>query len=242
MNTLALSNTEYLCTAPLNLYKSPQLEGLVTQAAAGRHLRFAVQTEGAAAKLLGQEKKAHFVYLCEDDYPGWISSAALAFLKPAVSPYQAESLTRLQIKARLPEVIAFTRRAMEQPNVYLWGGTVGPNYDCSGLMQAAFASVGIRLPRDSYQQEAFTQPVDWEDLQPGDLVFFGTRERTKHVGLYLGEGKYIHSSGIDQGRNGIGIDSLTNLSHPVSQAYHRQLRRPGRVMQSYLKGWTSHHW
>jgi cell wall-associated NlpC family hydrolase len=100
-------------------------------------------------------------------------------------------------------------------------------------MQTAFASAGIRLPRDSYQQEAFTQPIGWDELEPGDLVFFGTPDRTKHVALYLGEGEYIHSSGINQGRNGIGIDSLEDLSHPVSAAYHRQLRRAGRVMVSY---------
>jgi cell wall-associated NlpC family hydrolase len=100
-------------------------------------------------------------------------------------------------------------------------------------MQTAFASVGIRLPRDSYQQEAFTQPIRWDELEPGDLIFFGIPERTKHVALYLGDGRYIHSSGIDQGHNGIGIDSLTDLAHPVSQHYHRQLRRPGRVMTSY---------
>jgi cell wall-associated NlpC family hydrolase len=143
------------------------------------------------------------------------------------------ALDRAAIAPRLPQVIDFTQRAMATPNTYLWGGTVGPNYDCSGLIQAAFASVGIRLPRDSYQQEAFTEAIAWGDLEPGDLIFFGTPEHTKHVALYLGQGRYIHSSGLDQGRNGIGIDSLENLSDPVSAAYQAQLRRPGRVMVSY---------
>lgn len=225
---------EYVCTQPINLYKTPDCSGLVTQAAAGRHLRLLPSlqemADGAALPLTG----ARFVRLCEDDYPGWIEAEAVISLQPAATPYQPAVLERSQITPRLPEVIAFTHRAMAQPNTYLWGGTVGPNYDCSGLMQTAFASVGIRLPRDSYQQEAFTQPLSWDQLQPGDLIFFGSPERTKHVALYLGDGAYIHSSGVDQGRNGIGIDSLTDLSHPVSQAYHRQLRRPGRVMQSYV--------
>jgi len=214
---------EYVCSRGLNLYKTAELEGLVTQAAAGRHLRLAQEP--------GQGPLA--VVLCEDDYPGWISAADGRTLRPADRPYRPPTLDRSAIAPRLPEVIAFAHRAMATPNTYLWGGTVGPNFDCSGLMQAAFGSAGIRLPRDSYQQETFTQPIGWDELEPGDLVFFGTPERTKHVALYLGAGQYIHSSGVDQGRNGIGIDSLADLAHPVSAAYHRQRRRAGRVMSSY---------
>lgn len=219
---------EYVCGRPINLYKTPALADLVTQAAAGRHLRLAIGDE--------PESEAQAVVLCEDDYPGWIGGCDRTSLQPVATPYQAPKLDRDAIAARLPAVIAFTHRAMAQPNTYLWGGTLGPDYDCSGLMQAAFAAAGIRLPRDSYQQEAFTQPIGWGELEPGDLIFFGTPERTKHVALYLGAGQYIHSSGKDQGRNGIGLDSLSDLRHPVSAAYHRQLRRPGRVMASYRPG------
>jgi len=228
---VATLQTEYICTTPLNLYKTPELNGLVTQAAAGRHVRLLPYPQGYTGK---ESSQAHYGQLCEDDYPGWLAADDLATLQPVDGAYRPVYLTRTEIEPRLPEIIAFTQQAMAQPNTYLWGGTVGPNYDCSGLMQAAFASVGIRLPRDSYQQEAFTQPIGWDVLQPGDLVFFGTPERTTHVALYLGNGDYIHSSGKDQGRNGIGIDSLTDLSHPVSRAYHAQLRRPGRVMHSYV--------
>ncbi len=220
---LPLEPDEYICSRPLNLYKTPALDGLVTQAAVGRHLRLSPSpTLGAWA-----------VTLCEDDYPGWVSAGDRLTLQPASAPYRPPTLDRAAIAHRLGEVIAFTHRAMATPNTYLWGGTVAPNYDCSGLMQAAFASMGVRLPRDSYQQEAFTEAIACGDLEPGDLIFFGTPERTKHVALYLGQGHYIHSSGADQGRNGIGIDSLDDLSHPVSAAYHAQLRRPGRVMTSY---------
>lgn len=222
---------EYVCQTSLNLYKTADLEGLVTQAAPGRHLHWLnpdpLLLDGAAVS-------AYPVRLCEDGYPGWIQASDRSSLAQAEILYQPEVLNRAAIIERLPEVIAFAHQAMAQPNTYLWGGTVGPNFDCSGLVQTAFASAGIALPRDSYQQEAFTQAIDWTDLQPGDLVFFGSPERTKHVALYLGAGDYIHSSGLDQGRNGIGIDSLTDLSHPVSQAYHQQLRRPGRVVASYL--------
>ena len=231
MVNLASALTEYKCSRPLNLYKSQALEGLVTQAAIGRHVRFVPQQLGP---LEPHGTQPQLVQLCEDDYTGWLDPADSSALVPVKGGYQSVRLSRSAIEPKLPEVIAFTRRAMAQPNTYLWGGTIEPNYDCSGLMQAAFASVGVRIPRDSYQQEDFTQPIGWDDLKPGDLVFFGTPERTNHVGLYLGDGAYIHSSGKDRGRNGIGIDSLTDLSHPVSQAYYAQRRRPGRVMHSYV--------
>lgn len=173
------------------------------------------------------------VQLCEDDYSGWLALEDLDLIEVAESPYQAIVRSLAEIRTRLPQVIAYTHNAMTQPNHYLWGGTVGPNYDCSGLMQTAFAATGIWLPRDSYQQEAFSQPISVEELEPGDLIFFGTPERTNHVSLYLGEGYYIHSSGREKGRNGIGIDLLSEAGDGISQAYYQLFRRAGRVVESY---------
>ncbi len=217
--------TEYRCQTALDLFKSPACEGLVTQALAGRHLR--VMTLPAA------NDTAISVCLCEDDYPGWLPLAALDALQPVDRPYIVPEWTAAAIAAKVPEVIAFTQAAMAQENTYLWGGTVGPNFDCSGLMQTAFAASGIRLPRDSYQQEDFTEAVNIDDVQPGDLLFFGQGDRPNHVALYLGQGRYIHSSGRDQGRNGIGIDSITDRTDPISHTYYQQLRGAGRVTRSY---------
>ena len=227
---------EYVCQTGLNLYQSPACRSLVTQAAAGRHLRPIFIPNSPGPNSPGAEISeitAIEVRLCEDNYPGWLAIKDLPKLAIAERPYQPISFSFEEIQRRLPSIAAFTQAAMARPNHYLWGGTIGPNYDCSGLIQAAFASVGVYLPRDSYQQEAFTHPIRLDTLQLGDLIFFGSPEKTTHVALYLGTGDYIHSSGKDQGRNGIGIDSLTNLSDPVSQAYHRQLRRAGRVLTSY---------
>ncbi|MBD2503816.1 C40 family peptidase [Anabaena azotica] len=214
---------EYECLANLNLYDSPECTSLATQAAVGRHLQVTSNQQDSAVE----------VYLCEDDYPGWLAREDLSLLKSATVLYQAKSFSESEIKKLLPEVIAFTHKAMQQSNYYLWGGTVGPNYDCSGLMQAAFVSVGIWLPRDAYQQEAFTQAINIDELTTGDLVFFGTPQKATHVGLYLGDGHYIHSSGKAQGRNGIGIDILSEQGDVVSRSYYQQLRGAGRVVESY---------
>lgn len=225
MLTLPPSPTgEYRCLSDLNLYKSPQCEGLVTQAAVGRHLRLLASnlSEGAVE-----------VCLCEDGYRGWLPGAHLEQLEVAATRYQPTLVSRPKIESQLPKIIAFTFAAMECPNYYLWGGTVAPNYDCSGLMQAAFAASGIWLPRDSYQQADFTQRVSIEELLPGDLIFFQKTTRVSHVALYLGEGKYIHSSGKESGRNGIGIDELSANGDAVSRAYYDQFWGAGRVMKIY---------
>ena len=215
-------STEYRCLADLNLYDSPICTQLATQAASGRSLRAIAFYGDAAIK----------VRLCEDDYPGWLSVKDLDSLEVA-SVYQAIALGASEIRSLLPAVIGFTQLAMQRPNYYLWGGTVGPNYDCSGLMQAAFASAGIWLPRDAYQQEAFAQSIAVGELMPGDLVFFGLAEKANHVGLYLGEGAYIHSSGQKMGRNGIGVDRLSERGDEIGRSYYRQLRSAGRVVRSY---------
>ncbi len=216
---------QYQCRVDLNLYDSPQCEALATQASEGRLLKIVLPpTEGAVG-----------VKLCEDDYPGWVALTDLENLDLAESPYQAIALDRAEIEPQIPAIIAFTHQAMSVPNEYLWGGTVGPNYDCSGLMQAAFRTAQVWLPRDAYQQEAFTQSISLDELHAGDLIFFGTPEKATHVGLYLGEGRYIHSSGKKVGRNGIGIDVLSEHSDdPVSRCYYQQLRGAGRVLKSYL--------
>ncbi|MBD2292617.1 C40 family peptidase [Anabaena sphaerica FACHB-251] len=215
---------EYHCNIDLNIYDSPECVRLATQAATGRHLKITSN----------HQDTAFAVCLCEDNYPGWLSVPDLQFLQPTATIYQPQFISATEIQQRIPEIIAFMQTAKQQDNYYLWGGTVAPNYDCSGLMQAAFKSVGVWLPRDAYQQEAFTQAININELQPGDLIFFGTPQKATHVGLYLGDGCYIHSSGKEQGRNGIGIDELSEQGDKVSQAYYQQLRGAGRVVKSYV--------
>ncbi len=214
---------EYLCRVDLPLYDKPNCQELATQAAAGRLLH-----------VLSSEpiNQALEVRLCEDGYLAWMPIDQIRELEPSPKVYQAIAFSRAEIETHILSVIAFTQAAMTVANYYLWGGTVAPNYDCSGLMQAAFAASGIWLPRDSYQQEAFTQKILLEELLPGDLIFFGTK-KVDHVALYLGEGYYIHSSGKEMGRNGIAIDPLSDQGDEVSRSYYQRLWSCGRVMSSY---------
>src|SRR4030095_4628532 len=79
---------------------------------------------------------------------------------------------------------------------YKRGGTTAESgFDCSGFVRAIYQkTIGLALPRLAKEQAAATEKIDKKDLQPGDLVFFNTMKRAfSHVGIYVGEGKFIHS-------------------------------------------------
>lgn len=79
---------------------------------------------------------------------------------------------------------------------YKWGGnTAEDGFDCSGFVRSMYQqSIGLLLPRRAEQQAAATQQIEQADMQPGDLVFFNTMRRAfSHVGIYVGDGKFIHA-------------------------------------------------
>lgn len=75
------------------------------------------------------------------------------------------------------------------------GNTAETGFDCSGFVRAIYEkAVGMVLPRRAAEQAAATERIEKKDLQPGDLVFFNTMKRAfSHVGIYVGEGKFIHA-------------------------------------------------
>jgi SH3-like domain-containing protein len=99
-------------------------------------------------------------------------------------------------------IIAAAKEMTGRP--YLWGGTSGKGVDCSGFTKMAYFLNGIQLPRDASQQvhvgEAVETDTTFQNLQAGDLLFFGRKatadqkEKITHVAMYLGDGKIIHAS------------------------------------------------
>ncbi|HSV44860.1 MAG TPA: C40 family peptidase [Ramlibacter sp.] len=75
------------------------------------------------------------------------------------------------------------------------GNSAETGFDCSGFVRAMYEqTIGLLLPRRANEQAAVTRSIDKQELQPGDLVFFNTMRRAfSHVGIYIGEGKFIHS-------------------------------------------------
>jgi peptidoglycan hydrolase CwlO-like protein len=86
-------------------------------------------------------------------------------------------------------VVAYASQFMGVP--YLWGGTTPSGFDCSGFVQYVYAHFGVSLPRVSQSQQGVGTAVSRQNLQPGDLVFFGSP--AYHVGIYVGNGSYINA-------------------------------------------------
>ncbi len=75
------------------------------------------------------------------------------------------------------------------------GNSAATGFDCSGFVRSMYEqSLGLILPRKASDQAQASESIERHDLQPGDLVFFNTMRRSfSHVGIYIGEGKFIHS-------------------------------------------------
>jgi cell wall-associated NlpC family hydrolase len=105
-----------------------------------------------------------------------------------------------------PDVIAEATRHIGTR--YRWGGESTRGFDCSGFVRYVFRHAeGITLPRTSREQAQFGAPVPKDQLQAGDIVSFATGggSRVSHVGVYIGDNKFIHSSSS----RGVRIDTLT---------------------------------
>lgn len=91
------------------------------------------------------------------------------------------------------QVATLARDQLGRP--YRWGGE-NPSYgfDCSGLVQWTYGSVGVDLPRVVREQQKAGKSITGDRLRPGDLVFFAINGRTtSHVGVYVGDGRFVHA-------------------------------------------------
>ncbi|GGT87722.1 glycoside hydrolase [Streptomyces lateritius] len=104
------------------------------------------------------------------------------------SSYSADSSTQAPTGSAAA-IVAFARAQIG--DAYVSGGT-GPNsWDCSGLVQAAYRQAGIDLPRVSSSQSSMGTSVSLSNLQPGDILYWGSRSGSYHVAIYVGGGMYV---------------------------------------------------
>jgi len=99
-----------------------------------------------------------------------------------------------QVEAKATQLVVGALGFLGVP--YRRGGSDAElGFDCSGFVRAIFQqTAGLLLPRSASQQAAATEKIDKNDLKPGDLVFFNTMRRAfSHVGIYVGNGKFIHA-------------------------------------------------
>lgn len=89
------------------------------------------------------------------------------------------------------KAVAFAEQMLGAP--YRYGGNTPKGFDCSGLVHYSYSKAGYPIHRDSRSQIAQTITIDPRDLRPGDLVFFDIGGSTTHIGIYAGDGKFIHA-------------------------------------------------
>lgn len=123
-------------------------------------------------------------------FTGSGNAALTAACTPPAAPGGPVLVSAGSLAAVWPQVLTFLEAQLGKP--YLWGGTGPDRWDCSGLVQAAFASAGIRLPRTSEQQFAATAAsgIRYDQAQPGDLLF-SEGIPPGHVRVYIGNGLAI---------------------------------------------------
>ena len=136
------------------------------------------------------------------------ASTAAPTPAPANEARASGAERRTQRQAERNDVALFAMGLLDTR--YRWGGR-GPatGFDCSGLVSHVFTqAIGLKVQGSSAELGQKARPVPPEALLPGDLVFFNTLgARHSHVGVYVGEGRFVHASNP---RTGVRIDQLSN--------------------------------
>lgn len=142
-------------------------------------------------ELLEQAKKQEKLYASAEQ-PEVSSAVKQVSDIRAAAPKVSLSRGGTIASANSNNVIAYASNFLGTP--YVWGGTSpNPGFDCSGFTQYVYAHFGISLGRTTYDQINDGVGVSRDQLQPGDLVFFGTSSNPHHMGIYVGNGAYIHA-------------------------------------------------
>ena len=129
---------------------------------------------------------------------GWVPKTAVKTLGERTNIRMGDGAYNMISIEKMEAIIASAHQLLGVP--YLWGGMSAKGVDCSGLVRISAIMNDVLLPRNASQMIKCGIPVQLDQLQRGDLVFFGTPateekpRRVTHVGIYLGDNRIIHSS------------------------------------------------
>lgn len=102
--------------------------------------------------------------------------------------------SRSEVSASVGDRAAAQAATMRGRPYHFGGDSISSGFDCSGLVRYSYRQVGVDLPHSTEAQLKISQPVRLSSLRRGDLVFFHLEgKKNSHVGIYLGDGRFIHA-------------------------------------------------
>ncbi|MDQ2680685.1 MAG: C40 family peptidase [Candidatus Eremiobacteraeota bacterium] len=171
-------------------------------------MRFSIALGLFVALLAGSSAAAGASEVQSPDVAMWTSNApsthhAIARRHHGLARFADRILAHTSTIAR-----SLTKDALRFIGVpYVFGGTSGYGFDCSGYVQHVFAMMGLHIPRTADAQYYAGSRISSAGMQPGDLVFFQTYEPgPSHVGIFLGNGRFVHASSS----HGVMVSSLSD--------------------------------
>ena len=90
---------------------------------------------------------------------------------------------------------------------YRYGGSTAQGFDCSGLVQYAYANAGKKIPRTTAEQWRQLTPINSNSLRVGDLLFFRIEGKVSHVGVYVGDRRFVHAPSTGREVSTASLDS-----------------------------------
>ncbi len=212
---IAESKVESIAPSVSETHPSPKPETKAeSKPAVQQHPKPAVKPATAVKKPVAAPKKPTVAPKPKSPAP----KAAVKKAQPAAKPKSPAPKPNPQKQGMLSKVVrgatGLASRALSWIGTrYIWGGMSSKGVDCSGLTSLIYRSIGIKLPHNARQQFKLGRPVAKSDLSPGDLVFFNTSGPISHVGIYIGNNKFVHAANK---RRGVRTDSLG------SSYYHKR--------------------
>jgi hypothetical protein len=210
---------KYIYTAPYgHVYTTPtdNNPSPITDLVGGDVLRVAPKIKGSASPS-GKHRKWVEVIL-PSGRTGWVLKKDVRPLNERIDIRMGDSAEGLVSVEKMEDVIrqAYSLRGVP----YLWGGMSSKGVDCSGLVRICFLMNDILLPRNATQQIKCGKEIELKDIQRGDLIFFGNVQTgaITHVGIYLGNGEFIHSSHL------VRVNSLIPGTENYYENSHRLIR------------------
>ena len=195
-----------------HVYEEPDMRSsIICNLTMGDLLRQTPDTTAAVSGVKSWYK--HFVVPSvtgEDPSRGWVKNGGIPWIRVMlpdgkygwVPAHDLRDFNRWAYsrECKGENIVKLAKRFLGVP--YMWGGNTANYFDCSGLTKFVYFMNGVLLPRNCSQQVKLGEevPAIMNAMRPGDLVFFGTKAsegkpaKASHVGIYIGDGKMIHSS------------------------------------------------